>query len=148
MSRPQMAAHLREDMLDLFPDMFDGCYGRGRYVRQTGGGHLIQSANAECRKSCQSRISLGIWASDTTFSTAPQAIASFGMPNTTQLSSSWARVAAPSLRISSSPLAPSSPIPVMMMPSALRPPYCAADRNSTSAEVRCRDTGGPSLIAM
>jgi hypothetical protein len=34
------------------------------------------------RTSCQSMISLGIWASDTTFSTAPYAIASFGIPNT------------------------------------------------------------------
>ena len=74
----------------------------------------------------------------TVFSTPPRLIASLGMPNTTQLSSSCATVCAPALRISSSPAAPSSPMPVMITPSALAPAHLATERNSTSTDGRCQ----------
>ncbi len=83
--------------------------------------------------------------SGSTLSAAPRAIASFGMPNTTDVVSSCATVSAPICFISSSPCAPSSPMPVMMMPTPLAPTLCAADRNSTSTDGRWRDTSGPSL---
>src|ERR1700730_11174210 len=148
MGSAKIAADLGKHPLDPATDVLDGRHCLGRDVYESCARHRIQSTEAVSRVSCQSMISLGIWTSDTTLPTAPRAIASFGIPKTTQLSSSCARVEAPSLRISSNPLAPSSPIPVIMIPRALLPAYCAADRNRTSAEGRCRDTGGPSLIAM
>ncbi len=82
--------------------------------------------------------------SATTSSTAPRAMASRGMPNTTQDASSWASVCAPASFISSRPCAPSSPIPVMRTPIAPAPAACAAERKSTSTLGRWRDTSGPS----
>ena len=75
---------------------------------------------------------------------APRAIASLGMPKTMQLASSWAKVRAPHCFISSRPRAPSSPMPVMMIPTAFDPALRAAERNSTSTEGRWRETSGPS----
>src|SRR5713226_6088579 len=58
-------------------------------------------------------------------------MASRGMPNTTQLASSCAIVNALAFFISRRPSAPSSPIPVIKMPTALAPAAWATDRNST-----------------
>lgn len=73
------------------------------------------------------------------------AIASLGMPKTTQLASSCAMVRAPASRISSMPCAPSLPIPVMMTPTAFDPIDFATERNSTSTLGRWRETRGPSV---
>ncbi len=72
-------------------------------------------------------------------------MATLGMPNTTQLASSWAMVAAPASRIWSRPLAPSPPMPVRMTPRALRPAARATELNMTSTDGRCRFTSGPNL---
>jgi glycerol dehydrogenase-like iron-containing ADH family enzyme len=45
------------------------------------------------------------------------------------------------------PRAPSSPMPVMMMPTALPPAALASERNSTSTEGLCRLTSGPSNVS-
>lgn len=58
------------------------------------------------------RTLLAVASSDTTVSTPPSLIASFGMPNTTQLVSSCAMVYAPACFIANGPLAPSPPMPV------------------------------------
>ena len=73
-----------------------------------------------------------IFCNGTTSSTAPRAIASLGIPKTTQVASSWATVAAPAFFISSKPSAPSSPIPVMITPTAFWPAVRATDRKRTS----------------
>ncbi len=91
------------------------------------------------------RISCAIRSSGRTFIAAPRSIASLGMPKTTQLSSSCATVTAPARRISRRPVAPSSPMPVIRMPSAFAPAQRAAARNSTSTDGRCRETKGPSF---
>src|ERR1051326_4199457 len=65
--------------------------------------------------------------------TPPRSSASFGIPNTTEVSSSWAMVNAPDLRISSIPSAPSQPMPVMITPTACFPATRATERNRTSA---------------
>src|SRR5206468_8225352 len=58
--------------------------------------------------------------------------ATFGMPNTTQLSSSCASVCAPALRMASRPRAPSSPMPVISTPTAWLCTCSAQEWNSTS----------------
>lgn len=78
---------------------------------------------------------------------APSLMASLGMPKTTQEASSWAKVLAPASSISRKPRAPSSPIPVMMMPVALPPANLATERNSTSTEGRWRLMRGPSITS-
>jgi hypothetical protein len=82
-----------------------------------------------------------------TFITPPCFMASWGMPKTTQEASSWAMVKAPASCISRSPLAPSSPMPVMMTPTAFLPAYRAPERNNTSTLGLWRETSGPSLIS-
>ena len=79
--------------------------------------------------------------------TPPSLMASAAIPNTTQESSSCARLTAPTCFISSMPLAPSSPIPVMITPTTFWPAKRAAERNRTSTLGRCRLTSGPSLIS-
>src|SRR5579863_644823 len=81
----------------------------------------------------------------TTAVTASRAIASLGIPKTTQLASSWAMVRAPALRISSRPCAPSLPMPVMMTPTACDATDFATERKSTSTLGLWRDTSGRSL---
>jgi hypothetical protein len=54
------------------------------------------------------------------------------MPKTTQLASSCVMVVAPAAFISSRPRAPSSPIPVMITPTACAPAAAATERNMTS----------------
>jgi hypothetical protein len=90
------------------------------------------------------RTACAIRSRGSTSTTAPSAMASFGIPKTTQLASSWARVCAPARRISRSPAAPSSPMPVRITPAAFGPAASAADRNSTSTLGRWRETGGAS----
>jgi hypothetical protein len=82
--------------------------------------------------------------SGSTSSTPPAAMASLGMPKTTQVSSFCAMVRAPLSCSSFMPRAPSSPMPVRMMASASRPAQSAAERNSTSTDGLWRLTGGPS----
>jgi MFS family permease len=67
------------------------------------------------------KIAEAISSSDSTFSAPPSLIASLGMPKTTQLFSSCAMLRAPACFISSMPRAPSSPMPVRITPTALRP---------------------------
>ncbi|KAG1304503.1 hypothetical protein G6F62_015703 [Rhizopus arrhizus] len=69
------------------------------------------------------------------------AMASRGMPNTTQLASSCAIVWAPARCIASMPAAPSLPMPVKMTPMAFLPAAMAAELNNTSTEGRWRLTG-------
>src|SRR5262245_18361650 len=83
-----------------------------------------------------------ILASGSTWSAAPSAIASRGIPNTTHDASSWAMVRAPVRFISRRPRAPSAPIPVKMIPIASGPAASATDWKSTSTDGRCRLTGG------
>ncbi len=83
-------------------------------------------------------------ASGSTSSAAPAAIASRGMPKTTQLASSWQMFQAPASRIARIALAPSAPMPVSIRPRALGPTTRAADSNSTSTEGLWRLTGSPS----
>ena len=75
------------------------------------------------------------------------AMASLGMPKTTHVASSCAIVCAPARLISSSPSAPSSPMPVRITPTALAPAASATERNSTSTLGRWRETSGPSLTS-
>src|SRR6266404_810735 len=75
---------------------------------------------------------------------APRRMASLGMPKTTQLASSWAIVNASACFISRRPSAPSSPMPVIKMPTALAPAACATERNNTLTLGRWRDTREPS----
>jgi hypothetical protein len=77
-----------------------------------------------------------------TSSTAPSSIASRGMPKITLVASSWAMVQAPFLRISSMPLAPSLPMPVMITPTVSAATNLATDMNRKSTEGRCRFIGG------
>ena len=79
--------------------------------------------------------------SGSTSSAAPAAMASRGMPKTTQLASSWQMLKLPASRISFIAFAPSAPMPVSMMPTALGPATRAADLNSTSTEGMWRFTG-------
>ena len=67
-------------------------------------------------------------------STAPNSCAAFGIPNTTDEGSSWAKVAAPARRSSSSPRAPSRPMPVRSAAAALAPAARATDVKSTSID--------------
>ena len=76
--------------------------------------------------------------------TAPAAMASRGMPKTTQLASSCATFQLPASRIRRIALAPSAPMPVSMTPSACGPTTRAADSNSTSTDGLWRFTGSPS----
>ena len=107
-------------------------------------GDCRRYARSETR--LRSTMAAGSSSSDSTRAAASRRIASLGMPNTTQLASSWAIVSAPASRISLSPRAPSSPMPVMMIPRAFAPAHFAAERNNTSTEGRWRFTGGPSRI--
>src|SRR5439155_18299125 len=59
----------------------------------------------------------------------PSAIASAGMPCTTERSRSWAKVVAPLSFMSFNSAAPSLPIPVSRTPSAFGPHDSASDRN-------------------
>jgi len=88
------------------------------------------------------RNALGIACKERILSAAPSLMASFGMPNTTQLVSSCATVRAPASRISSRPRAPSWPMPVMMIPIAFFPALLATERNSTSTDGQWRLIGG------
>ena len=136
------------DQAGLFHKLFD-------YADQlAAGGKPSASADEVIRESLldmgaplephASNIALDKSSSERIRSTASIRIASLGIPNTTQLSSSWATVPAPALRISFKPRAPSSPMPVMMIPKALGPAALAAERKRTSTEGQCRFTGGPS----
>ena len=53
----------------------------------------------------------------------------------------WAQLSGWAPVISSMPAAPSLPMPVRITPTAFLPAYCAAERNSTSTDGRCRFTG-------
>ena len=86
-----------------------------------------------------------ILAGGRTYAAAPSSAASRGMPYTTQLASSWAKVTAPRARIRSSPSAPSRPMPVSRQPAAPAPYSAATDSNSTSTEGRQECRGGSSL---
>ena len=90
------------------------------------------------------RIASATCPSGTTSSTAPSSIASFGIPKTTLVASSWAIVRDPALFISRSPSAPSFPIPVRITPTAFGPADLATERKRTSTLGLCRVTSGPS----
>ena len=96
----------------------------------------------------RAKINGAIFSRGATSSTPPAAIASRGIPNTTQLASSCAIVYAPESCISRKPSAPSLPMPVRITPMALLPAFCAADRKSTSTEGRCRLTGADCEISV
>src|SRR2546425_9766932 len=74
----------------------------------------------------------------------PFRMAARGMLLTTQLSSLCAAVCPPAALIAPSPSAPSSPMPVMITPTAAAPYSCATEWNRTSAEGRWPFTGGAS----
>src|SRR6056297_602995 len=57
----------------------------------------------------------------TSRSVPPSSYATLGIPKTTELFWSWARVFAPARRMASKPLPPSPPIPVRMAPTAFAP---------------------------
>src|SRR5579885_3344676 len=78
------------------------------------------------------RIARGIAGSGWTSTAASSAIASFGIPKTTQLFSDSAIVCAPAWRIASRPFAPSAPMPVINTPIAFGPTFAATDWNRTS----------------
>ena len=65
-------------------------------------------------------------------STAPSACAAAGMPQTTQVGSSWPIVRPPWSRIFRSPIAPSRPMPVSSTPMASAPQVVAALVNAAS----------------
>src|SRR5215471_12638211 len=71
-------------------------------------------------------------------------MAARGMPLTTQLSSLCAMVMPPAALIAPRPSAPSSPMPVIRMPTDSSPNSCPTEWKSTSAEGRWPFTGGPS----
>ena len=83
-------------------------------------------------------------ASGSTSCAAPCAMASRGMPKTTQLASSWQTFQLPASRIVFIARAPSAPMPVSITPSAFGPTTRAAESNSTSTEGLWRFTGSPS----
>src|SRR5258706_7001319 len=121
--------------------------GHGGDGRLAGGGNR-RGCGEKCRpQRAWAEISRVIACRGTTLSTPPSLIASLGMPKTTQLASSCARVRAPASCISNRPRAPSSPIPVMITPSAFLPACLATERKSASTEGRCRLTSGPSLTS-
>ena len=103
--------------------------GRRVFVRSIDSAELAEGCDAmSCRGS--------------THCAAPIATASPGMPHTTLVSSSCAMVGLPASRISRRPRAPSLPMPVSSTPMALRPAFCATERNSTSTEGLWRFTSG------
>jgi hypothetical protein len=102
------------------------------------------AARAGDRRRASTSEAAGISSSGRTAFAAPSAIAAFGIPKTTQVLSSSAKVAAPAFRSARSPRAPSSPMPVRRMPIARGPAAAATDWKSTSTLGRCRDTRSPS----
>src|SRR6185295_11402628 len=131
-----------EDRATEFDDhgvIGDGHRGRESTDQKTEGAHsFLLCVNR--------RIVLGIRVSGRTYSTAPRAMASFGIPKITHVASSWAIVCAPASRISARPAAPSSPMPVRITPTALAPATCATERKSTSTLGRWRETSSPPMV--
>ena len=85
------------------------------HVAALGAGFEVQVHDVDkARKSLAESRGL-VWC------TPPSLIASLGMPKTMQLASSWAMLVAPASFISSMPWAPSSPMPVMITPTAFFP---------------------------
>ena len=117
---------------------------RGHQLRCVAMSRLTQYQVPASGLACQAMRVVAIESSGTTYLAAPRRMASRGMPKTTQVASFWAIVRAPASRISSSPPAPSSPMPVMITPAAYGPAAWAAERNRTSTLGRWRQTGGPS----
>src|SRR5580704_2284969 len=71
-------------------------------------------------------------------------MAARGIPPTTHVSSLCAMVMPPAALIAPIPSAPSSPIPLMMIPTEVRPKSCATEWKSTSADGRWPLMGGVS----
>ena len=95
-------------------------------------------------RASNARIARATWPIGITTSTAPSAMASLGMPKTTQVASSWAMVRAPGRAARSSPRAPSSPMPVSMIASASRPGAVGGAAEQHVHRGLWRFTGGPS----
>src|ERR1035437_1869533 len=77
-----------------------------------------------------------IFSKGRTCSAAPRRIASLGMPNTTDVASSWAIVLPPARRMARRPSAPSLPIPVRRQAAQSAPSSCAREAKRTSTDGR------------
>lgn len=90
-------------------------------------------------------ISSGIFSKGDTMSTHPVAIATFGIPNTTDVFSSCAMVCPPFCLMVAKPFAPSFPMPVRTTPITFGPNISATEISVGSADGRTKLTGASLL---